>query len=146
MSLRFDKNGNLRQNITLTYAAFKKLFAFNESRREKIESALIFLKIFQSFGCTSVYIAGSMVSNKEHPGDIDLCIDGTNIDYLKLTKEYPEFLQSARIEKIRKMHKCHFALVFDSSCLEYLDWYKKDRNDNPRGLVKIDLNDINDYD
>ena len=144
--MKFDKNGNLHETQILTYGEFAKEFGFTESRKEKLESALLFFKILKSLGCTNLYIAGSFVSSKEFPNDIDLCVDATGIDYLKLTKEYPEFLDPQGIERIKKEHKVHFALFFDAGCLEYLEWYKKDRDNHPRGLVKIYLNDINDYD
>ena len=144
--MKFDKNGNLRETKTLTYGEFEKEFGFNESRTDKLKRVLLFLKILKSLGCASVYIAGSFVTSKEFPNDIDLCVDATNIDYLKLTKEYPEFLQTKGIEKIKKEHSVHFAAFFDFGSTEILDWFKKDRDDNPRGLVKIYLNDIDDYD
>lgn len=146
MKIKFTKGGNLCDNQTLSYEGFQNLFGFNESRVEKIKRALIILKILKSLGCTNVYVVGSFVSKKEFPGDIDLCVDITNIDYQKLTKEYPEFLKPSGIEKIRTEHGVHFALFFDFGSYEMLDWFKKDRDDNPRGLVKIYLNDIDGYD
>lgn len=142
----FNKNGNLHETKTLAYGEFKKTFGFNESRKEKAARLLIFLRIFKSVGCRTVYIAGSFVSNKEFPNYIDLCVDLTGVDYGKLIKNYPEFFEPKGIEKIKKEHKIHFALFFDSFSSESLDWFKKDRNDNPRGLVKIYLTDIEKYD
>ncbi|MEO5947069.1 MAG: hypothetical protein ABIP79_09650 [Chitinophagaceae bacterium] len=144
--MRLDKNGNLRETKILSYEEFKKVFGFNESRKEKLKRVLLFLKILKSFGCTNVYVAGSFVSSKEFPNDIDLCVDITNIDYRKLAKEYPELLQVKGIEKIRNEHNVHFALFFDFGSTELLDFFKKDREDNPKGLVKIYLSDIDDYD
>ena len=146
MIFKFDKNGYLRETKTLTYGEFVKTLGFNEARKEKLKKVLLFLKILKSLGCTNVYIAGSFVSNKEFPNDIDLCVDITNIDYRKLIKEFPELLQPKGIEKIRKEDSVHFALFFDFGSTELLDWFRKDRDDNPRGLVKIYLNDIDGYD
>ena len=146
MRNKFTKEGNLSENHTLPYEEFRKIFGHNKSRKEKIDTLLLFLKILRSLGCTNVYVAGSFVSNKEFPNDIDLCVDLTNIDYKKLAKEYPELLHAKGIEKIRKEHNVHFALFFDFGSTELLDWFRKDRDDNQRGLVKIYLNDINDYD
>lgn len=146
MSIKFDKNGNLQETKILAYGEFEKLFGFNESRKEKLKRVLLFLKILKSLGCTNVYIAGSFVTSKEFPNDIDLCVDITNIDYKSLKNDYSEWLSEKGIEKIKKEHKVHFALFFDLGYPELLDWFKKDRDDNPRGLVKIYLNDIDDYD
>jgi len=142
MRKKFNQHGNLHENHILTYEELINEFGFNESRKEKIKRLLIFLKILKSLGCTDVYIAGSFVSKKDFPNDIDVCVDATNINYLKLTKEYPEFLQTTGIEKIRQEHQVHFAAFFDFGSAEILDWFRKDRDDNPRGLVKINLIDI----
>ena len=146
MKIKFNQAGNLHENHTLTYAEFVKEFGFNESRIGKLKRLIIFLKILNSLGCTTVYIAGSFVTKKEFPNDIDLCVDITGIDYVKLKKQYPEFLEQKGIDKIIKEHKIHFALFFDFGSTEYLDWFRKDRDDNQRGLIKINLNDINNYD
>ena len=144
--MKFYKNGNLRETKILNYGEFKKAFGFNESRKRKLKKVLLFLKILKSFGCTNVYIAESFVTTKEFPNDIDLCVDITNIDYKKFIREYPELVTTNGIEKIRIEHKIHFALFFDFGSNELMDWFKKDRDDNPRGLVKIYLNDIDGYD
>jgi len=146
MRLKFDQHGNLHQNHLLTYEELVKEFGSNKSRKEKLERLLLFLKILKSLGCLEIFIVGSFVSNKELPNDIDICVDATNLDYIKLTKEYPEFLQTKGIEKIRKEHHVHFVAFFDFGSTEILDWFRKDRDDNPRGLVKINLNDIKRYD
>ena len=137
--------GNLQENLTLDYGEFLKAFGFNESRKEKLKRVLLFLKILKSLGCTNVYVAGSFVTNKEFPNDIDLCVDITNIDHNRVAKEYPELLSAKGIQKNRNEHKVHL-IFYDAGCLEYLDWFRKDKNDNPRGLVKIYLNDIDGYD
>ena len=89
--MKFNKNGNLHETHTLTYGEFLKEFGFNEPRIEKLKRLLLFLKIFKSLGCTNVYIAGSFVSKKEFPNDIDVCVDITNINYIKLKKNIRNF-------------------------------------------------------
>jgi hypothetical protein len=142
MIIHFNKNGNLEKNQTLTYVEFEKVFGFNESRKEKIEKALRFFKILKLLGCSTVYITGSFVSTKDFPNDIDLCVDDTGLDYVGFIKEYPEFLQPKGIDRIRQEYKVHFVLFFNKDCKEFLDRFKKDRDGNPRGFVKIYINNI----
>jgi hypothetical protein len=144
--IKFNQDGNLHETIQLSFGDFKLQFGINKSRIEKIERLLIFLKLFKSFGCNNVYIVGSFITSKEFPNDIDLCVDITNVDYKKLAKGYPELLSAKGIKKIKDEHKIHLPLFFDFGSTELLDWFRKDRDDNPRGLVKIYLNDIDDYD
>lgn len=67
MSIQFDKKGNLGQTVSLSYRQLEEAFGFNEVRKALLKPLLLTLKLFQKFGCTEVYIAGSFTSNKAHP-------------------------------------------------------------------------------
>ena len=96
MKLKFSQNGNLHADHRLLYEEIQEEFGFNQSRKEKLKTLLIYLRILKSLGSKVVYIVGSFVTKKEFPNDIDICVDITDIDYNKLSQEYPEFLQSKR--------------------------------------------------
>lgn len=142
----FDRNGNLKETISVTLRQFEKIFGTNESRREKLKDLIYFLRLLWNLGCKEVYIAGSYITQKKLPNDIDVCVDMTYINFEMLKKAKPEFLSDRGIEKIRKEHKIHFVLFFDFASYELLEFFRKDRDDNLRGLVKINLNDFQEYD
>jgi hypothetical protein len=145
MEINFSVYGSLRNDYLLSFNEFQNLFGKNEQRLEKIKNLLIFLKIFWSFGCSTIYVAGSFVSIKEFPGDIDVCVDITTIKYAAFKKEYPEFFKDSGIRKYQKQLKCHF-FFFDTYSTEILDFFRFDRDGNPRGLVKISIREMNNYD
>lgn len=145
MALNFNSRGFLHQTIGLTYEEFKKHFGTNPKRMQQINNALVFFMIFNSCNCKTVYIDGSFVSKKEYPEDIDLCFDITDLDEEKLKREFPSFFDPNQLGKIHKETKCHI-LFFSTKDTTLLDLLKKDRDGNPKGLVKLDLKDLKSYD
>ena len=148
MDLAFDKNGNLRNDVALSFEELLKYFGKNTIRKELIKNALIFFHLFSSCGCTTVYIGGSFASTKRHPNDIDLCFDDSSIDDKKLEKKLPEYLgpfKFKKISEIRRTLKCHVFTV-DKDYTKLFHLLQKDKNGNPKGLIKIILKEGIDYD
>jgi hypothetical protein len=84
MSLNFNSQGYLHQNINLSYEEFIFHFGTNQRRTKQIDNALPFFRIFFRCGCQTVYIDGSFVSTRKYPEDIDLCFDLTALDIKKI--------------------------------------------------------------
>ena len=148
MNLEFDKSGNLRKDVQLSFEEFLKYFGKNIVRKAIIKNALIFFKLFSSCGCTTVYIGGSFASTKRKPNDIDLLFDLRSVEEEKLYKVLPEFFGPGKFKKIteiRRTLKCH-VFIFDVYNNELLELLQKDKNGNPRGLIKISLTEGYDYD
>ena len=141
MSMLFNSNGHLHKTVELTLAEFEQHFGTNDWRKERIKNALIFFEIFSSCDCQTVYIGGSFVSTKNFPDDIDLCFDLGDVDYDKLSKAFPDFIDFNKIGEIRRNLKCHI-LHFDNANLQYLRMLEKDKDGNPLGLVKINLKEV----
>ena len=85
------------------------------------------------------------MSEKKHPGDIDLCFDITTLDERKLKREFPQFFDLNEIGKIRREFHCHIFHYHEEEPI-LLDMLKEDREGNRKGLVKLDLQDIVHYD
>jgi len=145
MALSFNSQGNLHQTIALTYEEFVTHFGTNPKRMQQITNALRFFKIFFQCGCATVYIDGSFVSKKKYPEDIDLCFDITTLDEEKLKKEFPAFFDPNKLGKIHRDFQCHI-FYFTETYTFLLDMLKEDRDGNLKGLVKLDLNDMGNYD
>jgi hypothetical protein len=137
--LKFNKAGNLSQNLNLSFSEFKKEFGYNNERKKLIGNAFSFLHTLKRFGTANVYITGSIVTDKKEPGDIDICWDTTGMDYKRCKKEYPEFFSDGGIEALRAATGIHIAAIFDSYSTDILEWYQFDRNGNFRGWGKIPL-------
>lgn len=145
MSLSFNTNGHLHKNVALTFQEFVLHFGINPSRRKKIENTIIFCKLFFAADCQTVYVGGSFVSTKKNPEDIDLCFDLRNVREKQLKTIFPEFFDSNKLGAIRRKYDCHI-WHFDDTTTHLFEMLKYDRDDNPKGLVKLRLKEIVNYD
>lgn len=59
-------------------------FATNARRRELFDGLVRAVKNLRSAGCKAIYLDGSFVTEKLHPGDFDVCWDPTNVDPKRL--------------------------------------------------------------
>jgi hypothetical protein len=144
MKLSFNSQGNLYQNVTLTYEELIQHFGSNPKRLQQITNALHFFQVFHRCGCHVVYVDGSFASLKKYPEDIDLCFDLTFTDTEKIEKEFPQFFDPNEIGKIHKTLQCHI-FHCDKNYTRLLNLLEEDREGNPKGLVKLNLKDILDY-
>lgn len=134
--LKFNKEGNLAQNLDLSFREFRKEFGFNERREALIIALFDLLLVFKEYGVNEVYIVGSFVTLKSNPGDLDVCWNATNLDYDQFEKDYPEFFSAKEINRLKIKTGIHH-LPFDNYNLERLDKFQFDRNGHKRGWVKI---------
>ncbi len=142
-AVRFNIYGNPEKPARLTLEEFKECYGTNELRNQIIEEAVKFFKIFKSYGCRNIYITGSFITTKTYPNDIDICIDIAGLDCTKLSERHPDFFTTIGINKIKQKHKCHFAVIFDSSFISItnLGPLNTDRNNNPRPMINLVLNE-----
>ena len=83
----FDNNGNLPAGIhACTWEEAKETLAFNPRRQELLAGLKRACDVLKQAGCDKIYIDGSFATNKEFPGDFDVCWKDDNVD-LKLLLE-----------------------------------------------------------
>jgi hypothetical protein len=141
MSLDFNSYGNLYQTIALTVESFKQCFLTNQTRNQLFFNALPFFNAFFECGCMHVFIAGSFISQKKHPGDIDICFDISHANQQKLRTHVLKLTDYKEIGKIRRELQCHIFL-FDNENTELFEMLSEDRNANKKGMVQLALKDI----
>lgn len=136
--LKFNKDGNLAQNLRLSLRELKKEFGFNEWREALIASLTDLLKVLREYGVTEVYIVGSFVTLKSNPGDLDVCWNTTHSNLKELEKHYPDFFTELGIEATKNITGIHL-MAFDNYSMEILDWFQFDRDRTMKGWAKISL-------
>ena len=145
MEVKFDKKGDLSNDLILQFDEFKNLFNLNKEREKLVNNLLTVAKILTAFDCTGIYIVGSFVTAKKQPNDIDVCFDITELDERALKKKHPELCTEKGLQEIHELLKVHI-IYFTSYDTEILDWFRFDRNGNKRGIIKIFLKDLPGYD
>ncbi len=142
--IQFNADGNLPQGIhILTLTETKSLLVFNERREDLFNGFARAWSSLQQAGCKKIYIGGSFATNKEFPGDFDACWDTTNIDF-KVMKDIELVLLDFSNKRAAQKAKFGGELFpadapANLSGETYLDFFQKDRDGYPKGIVSIQL-------
>jgi hypothetical protein len=131
----FDKRGNLPPGIhPATIKEIERKFASTLHRRHLFSGLKRLLANLKAAGCSTFYLDGSYITSKEEPGDYDCAWDPTGV-----TEEIdPDILQSLEVRK-EKYYGDIFVYMPELGGFPYLEYFQKDLDDNPKGIVKIDL-------
>lgn len=90
-------------------------------------------------GCRRVWLDGSFVTGKAHPGDIDACYDPVGVDVGLL---HPALLD---LSPGRPGQKAEFGCEFFPNIVEggsgkfFVEFFQHDRDGRPKGIVVIDM-------
>lgn len=137
------KSGLLPTGIHLAkWNELVESFGFNEHRQKLLESLKKGLKLLQQYDCTEVCIDGSFVTSKPFPNDVDVCYDNTLMNWKKFIKEQPEFndvKNGSKIQKEKYQSEFYAYNAFEDSILHFFQF---DRDHNPKGIVKLILNEV----
>jgi hypothetical protein len=141
---QFNADGNLPQGIhILTLAEIRSLLVFNERREDLFNGFTRAWSSLQQAGCQKIYIGGSFATNKELPGDFDACWDTSNVDFKILKDIEPVLLElsnNCAAQKAKfggELFPADLPTVLTR--VTHLDFFQKDRDGNPKGIVSIHL-------
>src|ERR1700754_1618633 len=91
--LTFNSRGKLPYGIHSTsLAEFIKRFAYNPERRRLLRGLMRAIRLLRLAGCRAIYIGGSYVSSKQRPNDIDVVWESEGMDWDRVKKVAPVFL------------------------------------------------------
>lgn len=141
----FDENGQLPPGIhRATWSEFVERYATTNHRRKLLEGMERLIEHLKSIECTALYVNGSFVTSKERPNDYDAC---WNVRGVKFELIDPVLLgadddgKQAMLEKYGgDIRPDQFSPVeLDGT---YLDFFRIDRDGNPKGIVELSLVEI----
>jgi hypothetical protein len=90
-------NGDLPPGVHFaTWREIEARLAFNPRRQKLLAGFRRACQQLRKAGCRLVYLDGSFVTRKEHPGDFDACWDVQNVDDTKLDPLFWDFSRGAR--------------------------------------------------
>ncbi|MBP6430613.1 MAG: hypothetical protein KA319_02515 [Ferruginibacter sp.] len=124
-----------------TWQQFNETFGFNQHRQQLLIDLKKGLQLLQKYGCTEVCIDGSFVTSKPFPNDVDVCYDNTHMNWKKFITEHPEFNDSKNGSKIQKEKYQSEFYAYNAFEDYILQFFQFDRDNNPKGIVKISLTD-----
>jgi hypothetical protein len=102
------------------------------------------LDALRAAGCRTAYIDGSFVTAKEEPGDFDACWDAVGVDASLLDPVLLDFAPPRTAQKERfggELFPASF-VAEPKSGARYLDFFQRNRDGEPKGIIQIDLEDL----
>ncbi len=131
----FDVRGNLPPGVhRARWEEILDTFGGNAWRRDLLDSVERVARELRRAGCRYVWLDGSFVTDKEFPGDFDLCYDvaTTDLDVLD-----PTVLDRATA---KEMYGGDILPTHPS--LPLIDFFQTDRDGHSKGIVEIDLGSL----
>jgi hypothetical protein len=128
---------------TATLAEVEAVFGTTPRRRHLCEGLRRAVQNLQAAGVRRVFIDGSFVTTKADPNDVDGCWEWTEV--VNLDRLDPVLLDFANARQaMREKYGVDFFLatwIEAGSGLTFLDFFQRNRLDDPKGIVQLDLED-----
>ena len=140
----FDVIGNLPPGEhVVSWTEFEGRYGYNPGRASILRQIKMWLAHMKAAGCRSVHIDGSFICEKDTPADYDACWDATGVDAALL-----DGALLVQTEAGRSVIRQRFGgdIRPDLACppgsiRPYLRFFQRDRDGNPKGIVRINLRD-----
>lgn len=128
----------------LTLSEVMRLFAWNRRRRFLFDGLSRALLNLQFAGCRSVIVDGSFVTAKEEPGDWDAAFDPVGVIAKRLDPillKHDDGRRAMRAKYLGDMFPWTAVASSVTGSL-YRQFFQKDRDGNPKGIVEVHLQAI----
>jgi hypothetical protein len=139
----FNDSGNLPTGIHhANWQELEAKLAFNERRQELLQGMKRACESLKMVGCPRIFIGGSFATNKEFPGDFDICWQDDAVDFLQLQVSDPvllDFKSRRAAQKAKYGGELFPASISADGYRTYLEFFQIDRNGEKKGIVAIDL-------
>ncbi len=138
----FNEDGFLPSGIHWTdWPEFMQRFGLTTHRKQLVQGLIQSSQKLASAGCRIIYIDGSFVTSKEHPGDFDACWDLNHVDVDNLDPIFFDFADRRASQKAQFFGEWFPAdLPNGNSGLTFLEFFQIDKaTGKPKGIIAIAL-------
>ena len=124
-----------------TWAQIEKRLPFNPRRARLLAGLREACRLPRKAGCQLVYLDGSFVTTKEHPGDFDACWDTQHVDEDALDPVFWDFSQGRAAQKRRFGGEFFPAQLPEGATgRAFVDFFQVNKlTGGPKGIVAIRL-------
>jgi hypothetical protein len=135
-------NGDLPPGVHFaTWREIEDRLSFNARRKRLLAGFRRACEDLRKAGCRLVYLDGSFVTRKEHPGDFDGCWDVQNVDDDKLDPVFWDFSRGRAAQKQRFLGELLPAQLPEGATgRAFMDFFQLNKlTGEPKGIVAIRL-------
>ena len=139
---RWSANGDLPPGVHFaTWRELERRLSFNPRRHRMLAGFRQACKELQKAGCRLVYLDGSFVTRKEHPGDFDACWDIRNVHDARLDPVFWDFSRGRAAQKQRFLGEFFPAQLPEGATgRAFLDFFQVNKlTGETKGIVAIRL-------
>lgn len=123
----------------VAWAVVAPCFAGNSHRRRLLSGLEQALRIFAGAGCRTVLLNGSFVSVKVLPQDYDAAWEPVAVDPTLLDPVLLDFRNKRAAMKLKYGGEFFPATAMATAGVLYRDFFQRDKNGVPKGIIQIDL-------
>lgn len=117
-------------------------FSINGHRARLLSGLLAALQNLAGAGCRSVLLDGSFVTRKDLPEDYDGAWDPSGVDPYRIDPVLLDFTNARAAMKSKYLGELFPATATAAPGVLFRDFFMKDRNGVPKGVVDIDLGSL----
>ncbi|WP_294300979.1 hypothetical protein [uncultured Sphingomonas sp.] len=122
-----------------TLAEVEVRFATTPHRRWLFEGFIRVTDALRHVGCRTVYLDGSFVTAKPHPGDYDGCWDHVGVDFSRLDPVLLDFDNKRAAQKAKYLGEM-FIAALSSGVAPFLDFFQVEKfSGAAKGILRISL-------
>ncbi len=140
----FEQNGNLPQGEhSCTWDELENRYSTTTQRIYLIDGLYAAFENLSQAGCQTIWINGSFVSDKANPNDYDACWDSSQVDPDLLEPVLLDFRHPRSAMKRKYRGGLFIAdLPATPQGETFLEFFQKDRNSDPKGILRLDLSSL----
>ena len=141
----WSTNGDLPPGVHLaTWTEIEERLAFNPRRRRLLAGFREACELLRKAGCRLVYLDGSFVTTKEHPGDFDACWDIQQVDDEALDPVFWDFSQGRAAQKRRFLGEFFLAQLPEGATgRAFVEFFQVNKlTGAPKGILVIRLRGV----
>lgn len=124
------------------WACIPPRFGGNPHRAELLGGLLRALLNLAGAGCREVLLDGSFVSERALPNDYDAAWETSGVDPYRLDPVLLDFSNGRAAMKAKYLGELFPASAFATAGVCYRDFFQKDRNGVPKGVLLVDLGSL----
>jgi hypothetical protein len=135
-----DHSGHLPPGVHwATWDEFAARFGTTPWRLELLAGLHRAATSLRSAGCRTLYVDGSFITTKKHPGDYDGCWDPTGVEFDQLDPTLLKFEPPRAAQKAKFLGELFPSTANADPFSAFFLFFQRTRNGQQKGIVALDL-------
>lgn len=123
-----------------TLKEVEECFATNNKRKQLFRGLVKACESLKAAGCSTIYLDGSYVTDKDFPSDYDVCWNPINVDEKKLDPVFLDFSNGRKKQKSKYGGEFFIASSIADGSHRFIQYFQTDKDTGlEKGVIRINL-------